>query len=78
MFEYFDLDKDEIIYSSKIFYYVIPIYIIIRIFIFYFFEFVCRSYSKRYSSTYNSLSEKQRNDWTSKCTSVFHAILVTM
>jgi len=78
MFEYFDLNKDEMIYSSKIFYYVIPLYIFIRIFVFYFFEFVSRCYAKRYSPTYNGLSEKQKNDWTSKCTSVFHAILVTI
>jgi len=67
------------IYSSEIFYYVIPVYIIIRIFIFYLFEVVTRSYSKRYSVTYkNSLTEKQKKDWTSKATSIFHAILVTM
>ncbi|ORX46444.1 hypothetical protein BCR36DRAFT_372277 [Piromyces finnis] len=78
MFEYFDLDKDEIIYSSKIFYYVIPIIIIIRIFIFRFFEFVVKCYAKKYSSTYQTLSEKQKNDWCSKSTSIFHAILVTI
>ncbi|KAG4098514.1 hypothetical protein H8356DRAFT_1671330 [Neocallimastix lanati (nom. inval.)] len=79
MFEYFKLDKDEMIYSSEIFYYVIPVYIIIRIFIFYLFEVVTRSYSKRYSVTYkNSLTEKQKKDWTSKATSIFHAILVTI
>eukprot|EP00833_Pecoramyces_ruminatium_P014429 jgi/Orpsp1_1/1188461/evm.model.d7180000065025.1 len=78
MFEYFKLDRDEMIYSSKIFYYIIPVYIFIRIFVFYLFEVVTRCYAERYSTTYkNDLTEKQKEDWTSKATSVFHAILVT-
>jgi len=79
MFEYFKLDRDEMIYSSKIFYTIIPIIIFIRIFVFYLFEVVTRAYSKRYSTTYkNNLTEKQQEDWTSKATSIFHAILVTV
>lgn len=79
MFEYFNLDKDEMIYSSSIFYGVVPIIIFIRIFVFYLFEFVTKIYSRKFSTTYNTvLSEKQKNDWTSKATSTFHAVLVTV
>jgi len=79
MLEYFKLDRDEMIYSSEVFYYVIPAYIIIRIFVFYLFEVVTKLYAERYSTTYkNNLSEKQKQEWTSKATSIFHAILVTV
>ncbi len=76
--EYFDLEKDEILYSSKVFYGIIPTYIIIRFFVFYIFETLFRRYSKKYSKTYLTLSESNKLEWTSRAPSIFHAILVTM
>jgi len=76
--EYFELDKDEMLYSSKVFYPIIPTYIILRFFVFYVFEALFRRYSKKYSKTYSTLSESNKLEWTSRATSIFHAILVTV
>jgi len=78
MHEYFELDKDEMIYSSKIFYSIIPIFIVVRVFIFYLFEVLFRLFSKKFSSLYAAQTDSNKLEYTSKATSIFHAILVTI
>lgn len=78
MKQFSELGKDDMIYTSEPFHKIIPVYLIIRIFIFYLFEKITYYYSKKYSKTYARLSDKNKNTWTSKATSIFHAVLVTI